>query len=138
MTALRSSLRTTTVADAMTPGVIACGPEATLEEVARLMASYRVHAVAVYRPHGERRVWAFVSDADILAAAHVAGFEQLTAGAIAGTEPLVVDATDTLAEAARLLAEHQCSHAVVLRDDSPAGVISSLDVIRRIATSRRA
>ena len=138
MSAAPTPLAQATVAEAMTPGVIACGAGATLEEVARLMASYRVHAVAVYRPDGEPRVWAFVSDADILAAVGIAGFARLTAGAIAGTEPLMVDAEQSLAEAARLLAEHQCTHAVVLRDGEPAGVVSSLDVIRLIGARREA
>ena len=132
MTAMQGALERTTVAEAMTGGVISCGSAATVADVARLMAGYRVHAVAVARPDGDARVWAFVSDSDVLAAVGIAGFESLTAGAIAGTEPLTVDAGDTLAEAAARFAEHQCTHAVVLRDGVPAGVVSSLDIVRRI------
>ena len=135
MSAVRTTLQRTTVAEAMTGGVISCAADATVADVARLMAAYRVHAVAVCRTDGEAQIWAFVSDAEILAAVGIAAFEDLTAGAIAGTEPLTVDAGDTLAAAAGLLSEHQCSHAVVMRDGAPAGVVSSLDIVRHIGAA---
>ena len=36
-----------TVADAMHPGILSCEPDATLPEVAQIMATHHVHCVAV-------------------------------------------------------------------------------------------
>ena len=60
------------VADAMHPGLISCPPDAPLRTAARMMATYRVHAILV-TAHGEEalpdgRPWGVVSDADLLRA----------------------------------------------------------------------
>lgn len=131
-----SPSQSTSVADVMTPGIITCPADMPLDRVAALMASARVHAIAVCRvgdaEQDPRGAWAFVTDTDLLAALVVAGFERLTAGAIAGTELLTVDADDMLSAATARLVGHQVSHAVVLRDGVPAGVLSSLDVARSV------
>lgn len=125
------------VEEAMTPGVISCAAETPLEEVAALMADSRVHAIAVCRvgaPAGDPRgVWAFVSDNDLLAALGAGRLSGLTAGAVAGTQLLTVRADESLGQAAALMAHHRVSHAAVVRDGVPAGILSSLDVARWVA-----
>lgn len=61
------------VADAMSAGMISCSPETSLRVVARLMATYGVHAVFVFE-YGEEadedvRLWGVVTDLDLAAAA---------------------------------------------------------------------
>ena len=58
-----------TVADAMSRGVISCPPETPLRTVARMMATFGVHAIFVFErldEYDERpRLWAVVSDLDL-------------------------------------------------------------------------
>jgi len=44
---LMPPLRHATVADAMHPGIVSCPADATLTDVARLMATHHVHCIAV-------------------------------------------------------------------------------------------
>src|SRR6478672_7566653 len=60
-----------TVGDAMSRGVISCPPETPLRVVARMMATYGVHAIFVfeYAEDGEApQLWSVVSDLDLVAA----------------------------------------------------------------------
>jgi CBS domain-containing protein len=131
-------LSSATVADAMTVGIISCTPETPLGTVARLMATYRVHAVFVHDNRDEigdgLELWGLVSDLDVVAAAW-AGIEERTAGDSAVAPLVTVTGDDPLQHAAQLMAEHGVSHLAVLDDRSglPIGVLSSLDVAEVIA-----
>jgi CBS domain-containing protein len=61
-----------TVEDAMSHGVISCSPETPLRVVARMMATYGVHAIFVFEHTDEDdeapQLWAVVSDLDLVAA----------------------------------------------------------------------
>ena len=61
-------LTQTTVADAIHPGILACEADATLRNVARMMATNRVHCIAVmgiqHEDGSERLVWGVSSDLD--------------------------------------------------------------------------
>ena len=115
------------VRDCMHHGILSCACDATLGEVAALMAKHRVHAVALNARDGLRAV-GFVSDLDIAAA--VASGEQPTALQAAGTKPVTVSADESLQGAARLMSEHGVSHLIVVDAGSgyPAGVLSTLDI----------
>ena len=65
------------VADAMSHGVIHCAPETPLRTVARMMATYGVHAVYVFDDADE--LLGLVSDLD-LAAAACCDIDRRTAG----------------------------------------------------------
>jgi CBS domain-containing protein len=123
----------------MHPGLISCSPEAPLRTVARMMATYRVHAILV-TAHGDdelpgERRWGIVSDAALLRAAENADLDEQVAGAIADTPVLTIASSDELARAAQLMLEHGASHLVVLerRSETPIGVLSTLDVARALA-----
>ena len=62
-----------TVGDAMSHGVISCSRETPLRVVARMMATYGVHAIFVFRHTDEGdeapHLWGVVSDLDLVAAA---------------------------------------------------------------------
>jgi CBS domain-containing protein len=116
------------VVDAMRIGVIGCPPDTPLADVARIMATYRIHCVVVSEMEGARPA-GVVSDVD-LAAAAVSGSTETTAGQLAGTESVTVAADDPLRRAAQLMAEHQVSHLVVIQPHTghPVGVLSALDL----------
>lgn len=127
-----------TVGDAMSRGVISCPPETPLRVVARLMATYAVHAIVVLEHTDEDdeapRLWAVVSDLDLVAATQL-DLDMLTAGATAVT-PLVTIASDmSIANAGGLMAQYGVAHLVVIDPDTdrPIGVISTLDIARAVA-----
>jgi CBS domain-containing protein len=127
------------VIDSMHPGVISCPVETPLPIVARMMATYRVHAIVVLAhsldtlPDGS--LWGVVSDVDLIQAAQSPNFEQLTAQALAATPAVMVAASDALGRAVQLMVDHETSHLIVVerRSMKPIGVISTLDVARALA-----
>lgn len=130
-----SALAGIRVADAMNPKVIACGPETPLHEVAYTMAVSRIHCVIVVRLDGPGATgWGVISDLDIVEAAEQA--DRITAGQAAATELVAVASAETLERAAQIMAEHEIAHLVVVDDHrQPVGVLSSLDVVRGIASA---
>jgi len=134
MNVVLNSFETATVADAMTTGLIACQADASLREVARLMASHGVHAVFVFSEGGEVESWGLVSDLDLAAAAW-AGIDSRTAGQSTVTPLITVDADDPLERAAQLMAERGTAHLAVLdpRTHQPVSVVSTIDIARAIA-----
>ena len=127
------------VVDAMHPGLISCSLDTPLRTVARMMATYRVHAILV-TAHGEEelpggRLWGVVSDGDLLRAAEGGDLDEQPARTIAAAPILTVATTDELAGAARLMVEHEASHLIVIEPQSarPIGVLSTLDVARALA-----
>ena len=59
--------------------------------------------------------------------------DERTANDIAGTELLTVEPDETLERAAQMMAEHEVNHVVVVSDQRPIGVLSSLDVAASLA-----
>jgi CBS domain-containing protein len=134
-----SALRERRVIEAMHPGLISCSLDTPLRTVARMMATYRVHAILV-TAHGEEELpagggWGIVSDADLLRAAEAGDIDEQTARTIAATPVLTVATSDELARAVRLMVEHDVSHLIVNERQSPRpiGVLSTLDVARALA-----
>lgn len=119
------------VYDAMRMGVFSCHRDTPLAEVARMMATYRIHCVVVTEL-GDRepgRPWGLLSDVDLAAAAGPT-FKERTAGQVASTELVTVAPDESAERAAQLMAEHEVSHLVVVAQggDHPLGVISTLDL----------
>jgi len=129
-----------TVGDAMSRGVISCPPETPLRVVARLMATYHVHAIFVIEHADEDdeapQLWAVVSDLDLVAATRL-DLDALTAGTTAVTPLVTVAADSSLPEAGSLMAQHGIAHLAVTDpvSDRPIGVISTLDIARAVAAS---
>jgi CBS domain-containing protein len=127
------------VIDAMHPGLISCSLDAPLRTVARMMATYRVHAILV-TAHGEEELpgggpWGIVSDADLIRAAEAGDLDEQPARSIASTPVFAVATSERLARAAQLMLEHQVSHLIVNERPSgrPVGVLSTLDLARALA-----
>jgi CBS domain-containing protein len=126
------------VADVMRPGVISCPAETPLDQVAEMMATYRVHAVVVAGTHvdpvhGEGLVWGFVSDMDLVRAARAGKVKGVNAGDAASTEAPTVEPTTPLSEAAKMIDEHAVSHLIVAVAGHPIGVVSTLDLAGALA-----
>ena len=129
-----------TVADAMRTGVMSCPHDVPATTVARIMATHHIHSVVVEAAHsdpvhGERLTWGVVSDMDLLRAARAA-IDDMTAGDIAITEPVTVEASLPLDEAVRLMAEHDTAHLIVAERGRPIGILSTLDVAGVLAWGR--
>jgi CBS domain-containing protein len=116
------------VVDAMRLGIINCHPTASLKDVARIMATYRIHSVVVNEMEGGSPLG--VIGAVDLAAAAARGSFLSTAAELARAEPVTVAADESLGRAARLMAEHEVSHLVVIQPQTghPVGMLSALDV----------
>ena len=121
-----------TVLDAMRLGVVSCPPDTTLREVARIMATYRIHCVVVAEV-AEGAPQGVISDIDI--ASGVAASPDAAAGTLARSEPVTVFPDDSLERAAQLMAEHEVTHLVVVQPHSrhPVGVLSALDIAGALA-----
>ena len=128
-----------TASEVMHHGVIATPPQTSLADVASQMAENSVHCVVVEglaRARGgqETLVWGILSDLDLMRAI-ASGRQDGTAGEFAATEIVSVESTDQVEDVASLMAEHECTHLVVVSPESgePVGVVSSLDVARALA-----
>jgi CBS domain-containing protein len=127
------------VIDAMHPGMISCPPETPLRTVARMMATYRVHAIIVHAHDDEELAggdrWGVVTDADLIRAALDGDLGELVAQHMAGTPALTVTTAEPLERAIQLMVEHETSHLIAIERHSgrPLGVVSTLDVARALA-----
>jgi CBS domain-containing protein len=133
---LMPAFENASVADAMRPGVMSCPPDVPAISIARMMATRHIHAVVIERVqvdavHGEHPVWGIVSDLD-LARAACAGAEDLTAGELAA-EPVTIEPTASLVEAARMMDEQATAHLIVVEDLRPVGMLSTLDIAGALA-----
>ncbi len=127
------------VGEAMHPGLVSCSPDTPLRTIARMMATYRVHAILV-TSHGEERLaggglWGIVTDLDLLLAAEGEHLDRHSARDLAATPVVMIPVDERLARAAELMAEHRLSHLIVVepRAMRPIGVVSTLDVARALA-----
>ena len=123
------------VADAMRPGVISCSPDASMQDVARIMATNHVHAVIVTDVSGDAP-WGIVTDRDVVATAHEAA--DRTAGSCVRPEPVTINPGETLYAAADMMQRHGVTHLVVAHParTMPLGVLSTLDLIGVVAWGR--
>jgi CBS domain-containing protein len=112
----------------MRVGVVSCQPETSLREIARIMATYRIHSVVVLELAGERP-WGIVSDLDVVRAAGE-DLDARTARDVTRTELVTVTTDESLSRAARTMAEHDVTHVLVVQPHSgqPVGVLSTLDL----------
>ena len=137
---LPSGSSTVAVGAVMHRGVINCPSQTPLGEVAALMAEHSVHAVFVDGMardplNHERLVRGFVTDLDLMRAAG-SGRLDAEVGQVTASQILTVDPDEKIERAAQIMAEHDCSHLVVVSPDGaePLGVISSLDIARALVS----
>jgi CBS domain-containing protein len=125
--------------DVMRSPVVGCSPDLPLADVAHLMCSNGIHSVVVdgttRDDGGEHLVWGVVSDLDLVRAA--ISNPAATAGDLAATKVVTVDATDPLECVAAILADRDCSHVIVIDDGWPVGVVSTLDIAGVLGAAHR-
>jgi CBS domain-containing protein len=129
----QSILDATTVADVMHNGVVTCSLYAPMTDVARKMATNRIHCVVVWNEPARNEtaeLWGVVSDLDLVRVAAAEDLSVRTAGESAATPPLTISRDETLRRAAQMMAEHEMTHLVVVDPSTkkPVGVLSTLDV----------
>lgn len=125
----------TRVADLMSSPVVSCRGDASLGEVAALLAERRIHGVVVLDESG--RMAGVVADTDLLAGEWLASDEEsfatmrsMTAGEMMTMPPVTIDADAPIAAAAARLREERLSRLVVTRGEMPAGVLATSDLVR--------
>jgi CBS domain-containing protein len=121
------------VEDVMHVGLVGCDPGAHVTEIARILATERIHCVIVHGIErtraGEHLTWGIVSDQELIAALDQpdAG---TTAAMLAVTARPTVERAERLDRAVALMASHHVTHLIVTENDYPIGVLSALDVAR--------
>jgi CBS domain-containing protein len=122
-----------TVADAMHPGILSCGADTSLTEVARMMSTHHVHCVVVRadKPDNEddSPVLGIVSDFDVLRAGIQADGPD-TAAELARQPIIKLETTAPLRDAAELMVSESASHVVAVNPQTkrPVGILSTLDI----------
>ena len=129
---LMPSLEHATVSDAMHPGILSCDPDASLGEVARMMASHHVHSVAVIgvsHQEPECGVWGIISDLDLIHAG-IGNGSDTNARDLAMQPVIAVEPNASLRDAGETMLQHRVSHLVVTESGSgrPVGILSTLDI----------
>lgn len=124
------SISQAVVSDAMHPGVFMCQPETTITEVARMMATHRIHCVVVAGgSSGPDLVWGMITDLDLMRAGIQDGTEP-TAAMMLHRPLLSVEPGMALRKAAQLMCEHGVSHVMVAEPSrrQPVGILATLDI----------
>ena len=124
------------VHDVMRVGVVTCQPETSLRDVARIMVGYQIHSLLVGDVGSGESPWGIVTDLDLAAAA--SDLSEQTARDVASRELVTVPANETLAGAATLMADRECTHLLAVQPDTgkPVGVISALSIASVIAAGQ--
>lgn len=138
MSALNTSLSSIPARDAMHGAIVTCDPSTPATAVAELMSRHMIHCLVVEGihgdDHGEHLVWGVVTDLDLVRAVVLTDGDP-AAWTFASTEAVTVDASDDLATVAAVLVQRGSSHVVVVDDESPIGVISTLDIAKAVTAS---
>jgi CBS domain-containing protein len=120
------------VHDVMRVGTVTCRPGTSLKDVARIMVGYQIHSVLVEGDDpGE---WRIITDLEV-ADAVASGGSDLIAADLAVPDLATVPADESLAGAAKLMAERRCTHLLAVQPSTgqPVGVISALGLAAVIA-----
>jgi CBS domain-containing protein len=126
-------LNTITVAEVMNPGIVSCSQTASATEIARVMASCRVHCVAViglsHDSDPQPRIWGIVSDLDVLRSVTDPA-SPATAQELAQQPVITVRPETTIYEAVEAMVRYGAHHIVVADPElhTPLGILSTLDV----------
>jgi CBS domain-containing protein len=98
------------------------------------MADHAVHAIVVLGDDEEGGLWGIVSDADLVHAVASGSLTFHNAGELARTTAVTVLPSEPLTAAARTMRDRQLTHLVVVDGRGrPAGVLSTLDIVRAAA-----
>jgi CBS domain-containing protein len=119
----------TSIKEVMTSDVRACEPNATVVDVAKLMAKEDVGPIPVVE---EGRLVGLVTDRDIVVRVIAEGRDPnaTTVGEIASRDLVTVSPDEDLDEALQLLAQHQVRRLPVVDGDRLVGIVAQADIAR--------
>ena len=130
------------VRELMHPGVLTCQPNASLGQVAVLLAQHHVHALIVSDRDG--RPLGIISDYDLLAGEWLSvdtesldAMRKLTASDLMSYPVDTIEANMTLKDAAHKLIEEDINRLLVTENGTPVGVISISDFVASIAREEK-
>jgi signal-transduction protein with cAMP-binding, CBS, and nucleotidyltransferase domain len=107
-------------------------PELTLRDVAETMSAEGVGALVLIRPDGPSSI---ITERDVVnALALSANPDSVWAADVSSIDLVAVDASDTIAEAVRLMAAEGIRHLPVRQSGEVIGMVSSRDVIEVLAS----
>ena len=135
-----TAMHATSVRDVMHPGIVACGPSASIAQVAHVMAEHRVHCVAVVGGADNDQenpvIRGIISDLDLLKWA-TGPDVHATAGAVARDLIAYVAPDTPVHEAAETMVDQETQHVVVAqsRQHTPLGILSALDIAAVLAAA---
>ena len=140
------------IRDGMTTDVKTVGPDASLKDVAAILAEHRISGLPVV--DDDRRVLGVITKADIIikelgevpsglhrlihpreASAVATKVEARTAGDAMSAPPITVAPVYSLSEAAALMIEHGVNRLPVVEDDRLVGILTRFDLVRAFARS---
>jgi CBS domain-containing protein len=121
------------VGDCMRAGIFTCEPDTSARELAAMMSSLRIHAVAVRAGTGQAP--ALIDDLDVIAGLAKGGDPQ--AHQLGPGTALTIPRSQSLRDAAKLMAAHRAEHLVVVDQASghAVGVLSTTDILQVYAAS---
>lgn len=133
------------VEEYMTRGVYTVDVNATLGDVVRVMAKYRISGVAVVGEEGD--IVGVVSDTDVLDAVVAdRDIEQTKVSEVMMPFTLIIEGDASVEEAARVMERERVHRLFVVREEKPAkaslskpylqrpiGIITSSDIVRYMA-----
>jgi CBS domain-containing protein len=118
----------TKIRDVMTPNPRTVEPSATIQEAARLMRDQDVGPIPIV---DNGSLTGLLTDRDIVVRLVAEGKDpsSATAGEIASRDLVTIDPEQTLAEALRLMAQHQVRRLPVCEEDGRlVGIVAQADV----------
>jgi CBS domain-containing protein len=117
------------IKEVMTSNVRACEPNASIIEVAKLMAREDVGPIPVVE---EGRLVGIVTDRDLVVRVLAEGRDpqSTTVGEIASRDVVTVSPDEDLDRALQLLAQHQVRRLPVVEGDRLVGIVAQADVAR--------
>jgi CBS domain-containing protein len=123
------------VAEVMHWGLVSCPSDTSLDIVAALMSSERIHCVVVVHDGDRAPRWGVVSDLDLVAAASVRPLAEQRAGGTAMRPAVTIAPSESLDVAARSMTRNSVAHLVVVDpvERRPVGVLSTLDLAGALA-----
>jgi CBS domain-containing protein len=114
--------------DIMTRDVHTIHPDASAQEVARLLSQERISGVPVLDANG--KVIGIVTEADIISKVNREG---LCVADIMSHEVIAVSEETAVSEIATLFTEHKIKRVPVLHDGKLVGIVSRADIVNAVA-----
>lgn len=112
--------------DIMTTSIVSIGPDASVQDAARLLSDHAISGAPVLDTQGH--MVGLVTEADII------GKEGDTVAAIM-SQRVVTAAEDTpVDEIARVLTSNRYKRLPIVRDERVVGIVSRADIVRMIAS----